>query len=152
MEKLYEEYHTAFGYSRLVAMKAMSVRNSKAFKDRNRIGDQKVLGAYLQPRRDMGLAAFAATSDINRSYITNRRTLVEMANTGRLARPEALLVLDALSPLNFRAYTLADSVQRFGHEPIIDFVAKVFRVMDVLEHIAQLPSSLLVPPADHRTE
>ena len=137
LEQNYEEYHKAFGYSRLVAMKAMSVRNSAAFKDHNQIRDQKVLGAYLQPRRDMGLAAFAATSDINRGYITNRRTLIEMANTGRLARPEALLVLDALSPLNFRAYTLADGVQRFGHEPLIDFVAKVFRVIDVLGHIGR---------------
>lgn len=132
VEHLFRSYRERFGVSRMVALKAISARNSGNTQTQKLVDDTSVLEPYLSPKREVAIAAFENITNPNRDYIEGRRFFVNLARNERLLPRDKALVFDLISPLSSSSSTNAERLQVYGQGGIIDLIAFLFRTMVIL--------------------
>lgn len=132
VERLFALYRTEFGTSTTMALKALSLRNSRAMGEMGSIDEAPVLEPFRRPRRLIVTAAFEDASDRERDYMKVRRFFIDVANGGRLHPVDANIVRDLLSPLNAEGADLANRLQAFGRGGLLDLLGFLFRAHAIL--------------------
>jgi len=137
VERLFAYSRAEFGTSKMMALKALSLRNSQFINGKVAVNDAPVLEPFRRPRRLIITSAFEDTSNHERDYMRLRRFFIGVANGGRLHPGEADIVKDLLSPLHGQGDDLASRLQSFGRGGLIDLVAFLFRAHGILARLGR---------------
>ena len=132
IERSFARYRDDFGVSTLVAMKALSLRNSAVGRELGDLDDSPGLGPFRRPRREVVTAAFEGTSNPDREYMQSRRFFMNAVNADRLHPADAALSGDMLSPASFVGDGLARRLEAFGRGSLVDLLAYIFRAQQIL--------------------
>lgn len=151
VERLFALYRTEFGTSITIALKALSLRNSRAAEGIASIEDAPILEPFRRPRRLIVTAAFEDASDHERDYIKLRRFFIDVANGGRLHPVEAAIVKDLFSPFHADGADLANWLEAFGRGGLVDLLGFLFRAQGILTRLGREAEAAavvsVIPPA-----
>ncbi len=144
IERLFAEHRARFGVSLMVALKAISLRNSKRSGEYRLPDDAPVLEPFRIPVRQVTTGAFDGTSGSDRNYVTGRRSFVHFVERNRLDHGDAAIVTDLLTPLKTSRFGLAHRLHAYSRRSILDVVAFLFRARAILDLDDRLEDAALV--------
>jgi len=132
IDRLFNEYRQRFGVSLLIANKAISLRHSQLPLLMRRAAFGDVIEPFSTPIRQVLTVAFEDSVDADRDYMRTRRAYLGFVIKGQVDQADAVVLADMFSPLGTYRFDAGMRVQAYGRWSLVDTVACLFRLRQLL--------------------